>query len=89
MPLNMFNWNLDNLKLSKIGAICFKRLPFVSGGVNTMGSTLQYLQLPMVDVRTCADAYARFSANSRTPVIITESQICAQGSTSGDTCQGV
>lgn len=48
----------------------------------------QYLQLPIVDTQSCADSYARFSANSRTPIIISESQLCAQGTADHDTCQG-
>lgn len=50
---------------------------------------LQYLQLPIVDTRSCADSYARFSANSRTPIIINESQLCAQGTANRDACQGI
>lgn len=50
---------------------------------------LQYLQLPLVDTRSCADSYARFSANSRTPIIVNESQLCAQGTANRDACQGI
>lgn len=50
---------------------------------------LQYLQLPIVDTRSCADSYARFSANSRTPIIVNESQLCAQGTANRDACQGI
>lgn len=57
-----------------------------NSAVNPM---LQYLQLPIVDTRSCADSYARFSANSRTPIIINENQICAQGTANRDACQGV
>lgn len=49
---------------------------------------LQYLRLPIVDTQSCADSYARFSALSRSPIIIDDSQICAQGSTNHDACQG-
>lgn len=55
------------------------------GSANPM---LQYLQLPIVRTQSCADSYARFSANSRTPIIIDESQLCAQGTTNHDACQG-
>lgn len=48
----------------------------------------QYLQLPIVDTQSCADSYAQFSANSRTPIIIDDSQLCAQGTADRDTCQG-
>lgn len=48
----------------------------------------QYLQLPIVDTQSCADSYGRFSANSRTPIIINDTQLCVQGTTDRDTCQG-
>lgn len=60
----------------------------ISGGADA-NPMLQYLQLPIVDTRSCADSYARFSANSRTPIIITENQICAQGTANRDACQGL
>lgn len=44
--------------------------------------------MPVVDTSTCAQSYARFSANSRTPIIISGHQICVQGTTNRDTCQG-
>lgn len=59
----------------------------ITGGVTT-NPMLQYLRLPFVDTRSCADSYARFSANSRSPIIINESQLCAQGTANHDTCQG-
>lgn len=59
----------------------------VSGNVET-NPILQYVELPIVDTRSCADSYARFSANSRTPIIINENQICAQGTANRDACQG-
>lgn len=57
------------------------------GGAAT-NPILQYIRLPIVDTSTCAQSYARFSANSRTPIIISEHQICVQGTTNRDTCQG-
>lgn len=57
--------------------------------ISGANSLPQYLQLPIVDTQSCADSYARFSANSRTPIIINEKQLCAQGTANRDTCQGV
>lgn len=59
---------------------------FVS--ISGANSLPQYLRLPIVDTQSCADSYARFSANSRTPIIINDSQLCAQGTADRDTCQG-
>lgn len=52
-------------------------------------ASLQWLRLPITDTHKCADTYARFSANSRSPIIISENQICVQGRTNQDTCQGI
>lgn len=52
-------------------------------------ASLQWLRLPITDTRKCADTYARFSANSRSPIIITENQLCVQGRTNEDACQGM
>lgn len=49
---------------------------------------LQWLRLPIVDTINCAQAYAKFSANSRSPIIITDHQICVQGKDKLDACQG-
>lgn len=49
---------------------------------------LQYVKLPVVDRAPCADSYARFSANSREPIIITDNQLCVQGTSNHDACQG-
>lgn len=49
---------------------------------------LQYTRLPIVNTSTCAQSYARFSANARTPIIISRHQICVQGYENRDTCQG-
>lgn len=49
---------------------------------------LQWLRLPITDTKTCADTYAKFSANSRSPIIISEKQLCVQGRTNEDACQG-
>lgn len=52
-------------------------------------ASLQWLRLPITDTNKCADTYARFSANSRSPIIITENQLCVQGRTNQDACQGM
>lgn len=51
-------------------------------------ASLQWLRLPITDTQKCAHTYARFSANSRSPIIITENQLCVQGRTNQDACQG-
>lgn len=62
-------------------------LVFPAGGVK-QNPSLQYVLLPIVNRTKCATSYAQFSANSRTPIIVTESQICAQGMENMDACQG-
>ncbi|XP_031619828.1 melanization protease 1 [Contarinia nasturtii] len=59
--------------------------PLLGGAVNPM---LQYIRLPIVNTQSCANSYASYSANSRIPIIISESQLCAQGTTNHDACQG-
>ncbi|CAD7084974.1 unnamed protein product [Hermetia illucens] len=59
----------------------------IAGGVK-QNPSLQYVLLPIVNRTKCATSYAQFSANSRTPIIVTESQICAQGMENMDACQG-
>lgn len=51
-------------------------------------ASLQWLRLPITDTKKCADTYAKFSANSRAPIIISENQLCVQGRTNQDACQG-
>ncbi|XP_055679603.1 phenoloxidase-activating factor 3 [Lutzomyia longipalpis] len=55
---------------------------------NTPSPTLQWVRLPIVDNTGCADAYRRFSANSRTPIIVSDAQMCVQGRENMDACQG-
>ncbi|XP_053680892.1 CLIP domain-containing serine protease B9 [Anopheles nili] len=55
---------------------------------NTPSPTLQWLRLPIVDTAGCASAYARYSVNSRNPIIVSGSQMCAQGQENRDACQG-
>lgn len=60
---------------------------------NSDGSTpsalLKWLKLPISDTSSCAASYARFSANSRIPIIIdTSKQVCVQGAMNVDACQG-
>uniref|UniRef100_A0A182YGK7 Uncharacterized protein n=1 Tax=Anopheles stephensi TaxID=30069 RepID=A0A182YGK7_ANOST len=55
---------------------------------NTPSPTLQWLRLPIVDTAGCATAYARYSVNSRNPIIVSENQMCAQGQENRDACQG-
>lgn len=50
---------------------------------------LQQISLAIVNNTECANFYARFSANTRDPIIISSSQICAQGSANRDACQGI
>lgn len=49
---------------------------------------LQQISLAIVNNTECANFYARFSANTRDPIVISNSQICAQGSENHDACQG-
>lgn len=86
-------WGVSTLGLLHFVIYCCFHLltrfwNFIKGGA-TASPMLQYLQLPIVDTRSCADSYARFSANSRTPIIINESQLCAQGTANRDACQGI
>lgn len=60
----------------------------VPGGM-TGSPNLHWLRLPVVDTNTCAESYARFSANSRTPIIVGNGQLCVQGRTNVDACQGI
>uniref|UniRef100_A0A182TN45 Peptidase S1 domain-containing protein n=1 Tax=Anopheles melas TaxID=34690 RepID=A0A182TN45_9DIPT len=55
---------------------------------NTPSPTLQWLRLPIVDTAGCANAYARYSVNSRNPIIVSGNQMCAQGQENRDACQG-
>ncbi|KFB53569.1 AGAP004149-PA-like protein [Anopheles sinensis] len=55
---------------------------------NTPSPTLQWLRLPIVDTAGCANAYARYSVNSRVPIIVSGNQMCAQGQENRDACQG-
>uniref|UniRef100_A0A1B0DFB5 Uncharacterized protein n=1 Tax=Phlebotomus papatasi TaxID=29031 RepID=A0A1B0DFB5_PHLPP len=55
---------------------------------NTPSPMLQWVRLPIVDNTGCAEAYQRFSANSRTPIIVSQSQMCVQGRENMDACQG-
>lgn len=51
--------------------------------------TLQQITLTIVNNTQCADFYARFSAAARDPIIIGDTQLCAQGTTNRDACQGL
>ncbi|XP_059611758.1 serine protease easter-like [Phlebotomus argentipes] len=55
---------------------------------NTPSPMLQWVRLPIVGNTGCAEAYQRFSANSRTPIIVSQSQMCVQGRENMDACQG-
>ncbi|XP_058812983.1 CLIP domain-containing serine protease B9 [Topomyia yanbarensis] len=55
---------------------------------NTPSPTLQWLRLPIVDTTQCANSYARYSVNSRTPIIVSSNQMCVQGQENMDACQG-
>lgn len=61
---------------------------FCLGGMSS-SPMLQYVRLPIVDTHTCAESYAKFSANSRTPIIISDDQVCVQGTANRDACQGI
>lgn len=85
--------SIDHLRFFLIFRKCVNEIKnrfnlIILGGA-TASPMLQYLQLPIVDTRSCADSYARFSANSRTPIIVNESQLCAQGTANRDACQGI
>lgn len=55
---------------------------------NTPSPILQWLRLPIVDTTRCAASYAKFSSNSRTPIVVTGTQMCVQGQVNMDACQG-
>ncbi|XP_052863582.1 uncharacterized protein LOC128270220 [Anopheles cruzii] len=55
---------------------------------NVPSPTLQWLRLPIVDTTRCAGAYARYSVNSRNPIIVSGNQMCVQGQENRDACQG-
>ncbi|XP_062557098.1 CLIP domain-containing serine protease B9 [Armigeres subalbatus] len=55
---------------------------------NSPSPTLQWLRLPIVDTAQCATSYARYSVNSRNPIIVSGSQMCVQGQENMDACQG-
>lgn len=59
------------------------------GTENNASPVLQQITLAIVNNTQCANFYARFSANTREPIIIGEAQICAQGTTNRDACQGM
>ncbi|XP_058450382.1 phenoloxidase-activating factor 1 [Malaya genurostris] len=55
---------------------------------NNPSPTLQWLRLPIVDTTQCANSYARYSVNSRTPIVVSNNQMCVQGQENRDACQG-
>ncbi|XP_055586951.1 CLIP domain-containing serine protease B9-like [Uranotaenia lowii] len=55
---------------------------------NIPSPNLQYLRLPIVDTTQCASSYARYSLNSRVPIIVSRNQMCVQGQENRDACQG-
>ncbi|XP_035774276.1 serine protease 7-like [Anopheles albimanus] len=55
---------------------------------NVPSPTLQWLRLPIVDTAACATSYARYSVNSRNPIIVSGNQMCVQGQENRDACQG-
>lgn len=65
-----------------------KPSPIYVLGNNSPSPTLQWLRLPIVDTAQCATSYARYSVNSRNPIIVSGSQMCVQGQENMDACQG-
>ncbi|XP_053946960.1 spermosin [Anastrepha ludens] len=57
-------------------------------GNDTGSPRVRYLSLPIVNTTECAITYAKFSENFNDPIIITPSQICAQGGPMNDVCRG-
>ncbi|XP_049536970.1 phenoloxidase-activating factor 3-like [Anopheles darlingi] len=55
---------------------------------NVPSPILQWLRLPIVDTAACATSYARYSVNSRNPIIVSGNQMCVQGQENRDACQG-
>lgn len=55
----------------------------------TDSAPLQWLRLPITETNKCADTYAKFSANSRSPIVIGDNQLCVQGRYNEDACQGM
>lgn len=86
LPIDEYAYTDQNLG-GKMGIIA-------GWGASTLRSAsasavLQWLRLPITDTNKCANTYARFSANSRSPIIITENQLCVQGRSNQDACQGM
>lgn len=61
---------------------------FLCAGGISPSPTLKWVRLPVTDTDQCAASYARFSANSNIPIIVSSSQICVQGRDNADACQG-
>ncbi|XP_055641631.1 CLIP domain-containing serine protease B9 [Toxorhynchites rutilus septentrionalis] len=85
LPMNQYSNYARNLTGS-LGVIA--GWGSTSNRSNTPSPTLQWLRLPIVDTAQCADAYARYSVNSRTPIIVSGNQMCVQGQENRDACQG-
>lgn len=49
---------------------------------------LQWIRLPFVDISECAKFYANYTSSFRSQIMISNSQICAQGRENGDACAG-
>ncbi|XP_054089936.1 CLIP domain-containing serine protease B4 [Zeugodacus cucurbitae] len=57
-------------------------------GNDTSSPRVRYLNLPIVNTTECAITYAKFSENFNDPIVITPSQLCAQGGPMNDVCRG-
>ncbi|XP_036325000.1 uncharacterized protein LOC118738183 [Rhagoletis pomonella] len=57
-------------------------------GNDTSSPRVRYLSLPIVNTTECAITYATFSENFNDPIVITPSQLCAQGGPMNDVCRG-
>lgn len=57
-------------------------------GNDTSSPRVRYLNLPIANTTECAITYAKFSENFNDPIVITPSQLCAQGGPMNDVCRG-
>jgi secreted trypsin-like serine protease len=47
-----------------------------------------HLELPIIDTKTCSKFYSELTRYARTPIVLSEMQICAKAGRDKDACQG-
>ncbi|XP_067616857.1 uncharacterized protein [Eurosta solidaginis] len=82
LPPNVSNSVWD--QLIGISAIALGWTANFGGNDSAVKPTVRYLSLPIVNTTECAITYAEFN----NPIVITPSQLCAQGGPMNDVCQG-